>query len=199
LKEAKLNACAIILSGGKGSRVGYQEKGLLKFQGEYLIKRKIDSLKQSFRQIIIVTNKEELYKKFADKIIKIIPDLYPYEGPLQAILTGLKQSSFKVNFVCGVDMPFTKLELVHYMFSLAKDFEIVVPKINDRIEPLCAFYSQNVLKNIGALKNTVAKKIIVLIKDNKTKFIEEKEIVRYDPELQSFVNLNTNKSFLELA
>ena len=57
---------AIILAGGKGSRLGYIDKAFLKYNGEFFIDILLEKLKE-FKEIIIVTNSPEKYSDYEKK------------------------------------------------------------------------------------------------------------------------------------
>ena len=76
---------AIILAGGKSTRMGF-DKQLLKIDRRRLMDSIINKLKKEFDEIIIVTNRPELYIGLSHKItVDIIKD----KGPLGGIHAGL--------------------------------------------------------------------------------------------------------------
>ena len=58
---------AIILAGGKSSRMGF-DKQFLTFNNKKIIDTIIEQLEKEFQEIIIVTNKPEEYKNYSQKI-----------------------------------------------------------------------------------------------------------------------------------
>ncbi|MBU0744174.1 MAG: molybdenum cofactor guanylyltransferase [Gammaproteobacteria bacterium] len=183
----------IILSGGLGSRLGYVEKGLLEIQGEQLIQRKINQLKPQFEQVILVTNKPDLYEHLAD--VLLVQDEKKHQGPLFGLYAGLKASPNTINFVSAVDMPYFIPQLVDYFAKFSKDYQTVVAKINNTIQPLFGFYAKSSLEKIAEmLEDSKGKKSVTAVSENtKAKVISETEVRKIDPDLKSFININTEE------
>ena len=74
---------AIILAGGKSTRMGF-DKQFLELNKKRLIDIIINKLKEEFEEIIIVTNKPEEYRKYTQKILS---DKIKDVGPLGGIYT----------------------------------------------------------------------------------------------------------------
>ena len=65
---------AIILSGGKSSRMG-RDKAFGEFSGKPLIETLINKLSRTFEDLMIITNKPEQYKRYSvETKIDIIKD-----------------------------------------------------------------------------------------------------------------------------
>ena len=195
------NFSAIILSGGLGSRLGYKEKGLLKFEEEELIARRIRLLKKCFEKIIVVTNSPSIYKHL-DPEVTLVQDEEKHSGPLMGLYCGLKASTTEMNFVSGVDMPYLNYDLLSYLAGFCREYDTVVAKLNGKIEPLFGFYSQKTLPQIAQRlkdKEHGGKRISALADLTKTKLISEEEIKRFDPDLVSFVNVNTYDDLVKLG
>ena len=77
------------------------------------------------------------------------------------------------------------------MSQKASAFDVTVPRIRHRVEPLCAIYSKNCLTSIQSLLESNELQISKLFNMVKVKYIEEDNIDRFDPEHLSFFNINT--------
>ena len=102
-----MKAGAIILSGGKSSRMG-TNKALLPFKEKTNIERIRDELRSLFDDIILVTNDPESYEFLK---IKTVSDKYPGKGPLAGVHAGLMASNYEENIVVACDMPFVSADL----------------------------------------------------------------------------------------
>jgi len=181
---------AIILSGGKGSRIGYREKAFLKLGKDTFIGRKIKLLKQFFEEIIIVANKPGLYKSLGVKVVK---DEKEGVGPLMGLYTGLKNSSAKLNFATTSDTPFLKKNLIQYLIKNAKGCDVLVPRWQGNIEPLCAVYSRRCIPYIKrALKYGSVRSFYRSVN---VKYVSQSIIKKIDPRGLSFFNVNTLKDY----
>ena len=185
---------AIILAGGKSSRIGSDKnKAILKLNKKCLIDIVISKLKHIVGDNIIIVGPPEKYPSYK----QVVPDLFNQRGLLVGLYSGLKASASQYNLVVGCDMPFLKLELLQYMRDKIDSNDIIIPRYaKSYIEPLCAIYSKDCLeimkRNIEAGILSIRRVFPYL----KVKYIEEKEIKRVDPELNSFFNINYKEDFV---
>lgn len=196
IKESKKNLplTAIILAGGKSSRIGSdQDKALLKLNGKRLIDIVISKLKYLVGDDIIIVAPPEKYPLYK----QVIPDLFYQKGLLVGLYSGLKASASQYNLVVGCDMPFLKVELLRYMGGKLDSNHIIIPRYaKSYIEPLCAIYSKDCLdvmkRNIEAGILSI-KRILPYLK---VRYIEEEEIKRVDPDFNSFFNINYKEDLI---
>ncbi|MGX6445459.1 molybdenum cofactor guanylyltransferase [Neobacillus sp. K501] len=139
-----MKAAAIILSGGKSSRMG-TNKALLKINEKTNIERIADKLKILFDDIILVTNEPEQYKFLG---LKMVEDQYPGMGPLAGVHAGLEVSDFEVNFVVACDMPFISVELANALVNNCSHYDAVVPVINGKQHPLFSVFKKETANKI---------------------------------------------------
>jgi molybdopterin-guanine dinucleotide biosynthesis protein A len=135
-----MKAAAIILSGGKSSRMG-TNKALLKINGKTNIERITDTLKVSFNDILLVTNHPEDYQFLG---LKMVPDHYPGQGPLAGVHAGLLASQCDTNFVVACDMPFASVTLAEMLVKKCSGYDAVIPVINGVQHPLFAVFQKRV-------------------------------------------------------
>jgi molybdopterin-guanine dinucleotide biosynthesis protein A len=181
---------AIILAGGKSSRLG-RSKALQVIEGKNLIQWVIDRLVILSTEIIIATAHGEAIPCSSAVRIKTVADTYPGEGPLVGIYSGLIASSSSRAIVVGCDTPFLSVGLLEYMTQICSTFDVIVPRIKNKLEPLCAVYSKNCLVPIQGLLEQDELRIRKLFSMVKVKYVEEDEINRFDPEHLSFFNINS--------
>lgn len=182
---------SIILAGGNSSRFGWN-KALEIINGKNLVQRVVNRLISLSKEIIIVTARcESLSCSPSSPMIKTVADIHPGKGPLCGIYSGLLLSSCSQAIVVGCDMPFLNIALLNYMTQLSPALDVVVPRIGERIEPLCAIYSKNCLVPIHKLLERNELRISELFSVVKVRYVEENEIDKFDPEHLSFFNINT--------
>jgi len=138
----------VILSGGANSRFGGVTKANIIVEGSSIISRIISTIGNIFDEIIIVTNKPEEFQGFTE--YKIVSDLYLNAGPLAGIHSALKSTSASTIFVFAGDMPFLDKKLIEDQIIEFNrfNFDILIPRIGNMIEPLHAIYSKRVLKKL---------------------------------------------------
>jgi molybdopterin-guanine dinucleotide biosynthesis protein A len=181
---------SIILAGGKSSRLG-RSKALQVIEGKSLIQWVVDRLAILSTEIIIVTAHGEAIPCSSAVRIKTVADIYPGKGPLVGIYSGLIASSSSRTIIVGCDTPFLSVSLLEYMTQICSTFDVVVPRIKNKLEPLCAVYSKNCLAPIQELLEQNEPRISELFRMVKVKYVEEDEINNFDPEHLSFFNINS--------
>lgn len=135
-----MKAAAVILAGGKSSRMG-TNKALLKINQKMNIEGICDKLNILFDDIILVTNDPKAYE-FLE--VRMTADEYPGMGPLAGLHAGLKASDYDVNLVVACDMPFVSAELAEVMIRYCRGYDAVVPVINGKQHPLFAIYKKEI-------------------------------------------------------
>ena len=84
-EELPVFGTAVILAGGKSSRMGF-DKQLLMEDDRRILETVIVTLKQEFPDILIVTAKPQLYEGMG---VRLCSDLYPGRGPLAGVHAAL--------------------------------------------------------------------------------------------------------------
>ena len=185
----------IILSGGKSTRMK-TDKAFLKLGPKVMIEELILRVEKNFSKLMIIANDREKYMKFG---IEITEDIMPDKGPLGGIYTALVKSESVYNFIFSCDAPFVNPDLIDYMISKAKDFDVIVPRWKDRFEPLHAIYSKNC---IGAIKSQLEEndlKITNFFSKVSVKVIEQGELERFDLGQLPFMNINTREEYSKIG
>ena len=170
----------IILAGGESKRMG-QNKALIHFEGKMLIEHSILLMQSVCDEVIISANHPD-YKTYGLPVIK---DNYISIGPLAGIEASLSYSKTTHNLVISCDTPFVDLGILYEILKNRKDNLAIVPRLSkDKIEPLVAYYSKEILSIIREQIKNNNYKIQDLFEKAETKFIDfgNKEI---------FKNLNT--------
>jgi len=136
---------AIILAGGRSRRMR-REKPLLPVCGRPLIETLVAQVRPCFETILVSAGARD---KFAFLGLPVIEDETPGQGPLPAILTALRASPCRSNFVMACDIPFIDIPFLETILALAPAYEIVVPRYGDgKFEPLFAAYDRSVIPAI---------------------------------------------------
>lgn len=164
-----------------------------------LLQRVVSCISFFKSDIIIVTATEQSFLQFVDySKLRIVTDVYPGKGPLGGIYTGLAVSDSFYNLVVAGDMPFLNQALLHYMIQISANFDLVVPRLGNMIEPLHAVYSKGCLASIEHLLKQGNLSVRELFNLVRVRYVDAGEINRFDPKHLSFFNINT-KADLEAA
>lgn len=189
------NITAIILAGGKSSRMG-KDKAFVAFSGRPLIEILIDKISSVFGDLIIVTNKPALYRKYG---LRIEVDITKDKGPLAGIYTGLISSEDNYNFIFACDMPFLSRDLIRYMAGERDGYDAVIPEYNGRLEPLCAVYSKSCIRPIETELSRNNLKISDFTKYINARIIRGDEISKFGSDRILFANINTPEDMNNLT
>jgi molybdenum cofactor guanylyltransferase len=185
----------VILSGGKNTRMG-TNKAFLEIDGERLIDRTTRIFKDIFQEVILSTNSPLDY---LDHDCAIVTDIMKNKGSLGGIYSGLFFASHDHAFVSACDMPFLNRDFIEYMIERADNYDIVVPKLTDGLQPLHAIYSKRCLPAIKRVINQDKLKITGFYKGLKALEIPGDVIKSFDPEVKMFINVNTRSDLEQIS
>ncbi|MFQ6122072.1 MAG: molybdenum cofactor guanylyltransferase [Dehalococcoidales bacterium] len=193
-----METSCIILAGGKSLRLG-RDKAVEIVGKRSLLQQVLSCVSWLVSDIIIVTVKERAVPQFIDyPSLRVVTDIYPGKGPLGGIYTGLVISTSFYNLVVASDMPFLNQALLRYMIQLSPNFDIVLPRVGNLVEPLHAVYAKSCLASIEQMLKQGKLSIRQLFSLVRVRYVEAAEIERFDPKHLSFFNINT-KADLEKA
>ncbi|MHB1392366.1 MAG: molybdenum cofactor guanylyltransferase [Clostridia bacterium] len=186
---------AIILAGGKSSRMGF-DKQFLKLRDKYIIEMITEKLEKVFNEIIIVTGKPEEYVKYGYRLVE---DEIKDFGPLAGIHVGLKSSGSVHNYIVACDMPFINIKYLNYMMELINQHEGkvdgVITRLGEWIEPFNAFYSKSLLQKLEENIERGNKQINLLLQDSNVLYVSEAIAREFSPDWDMFTNVNTIKDY----
>ncbi|WP_075364231.1 molybdenum cofactor guanylyltransferase [Desulfosporosinus metallidurans] len=182
-----MNATGVLLAGGKSSRMK-KNKAFLELEGRPLVERSLEVLHAVFAEVLISSNKPELYAHYE---VPIIQDESLDRGPLEGLYQGLKEATYDVVFFVACDMPFLQGELIHFLAGWIPEYDVVVPRLHSGLHPLHAFYHRRCLPSIRTNLEAGRLKIIDFYPSCSVRYIEETEL-RDFPDLSNiFCNVNT--------
>jgi molybdopterin-guanine dinucleotide biosynthesis protein A len=180
---------AVILAGGMSTRLG-KDKSLLPVDGEPLLTRVVRQLSALSEDLIVVTNDRAHYDALALPA-RLIQDEKPGVGALMGLYSGLKAARHSYALVVACDMPFLNLALLRYMVHLAQDYDVVVPREDEYVEPLHAVYGKDCLPAMEWRLAQGRRRIVSFFDAVRVRYVEKSEVDRFDPLHLSFVNVNT--------
>ena len=188
-----------ILVGGQSRRMG-QDKALLRLRpgDPPLLQIVIDRVRPLAEDLVLIGPNRPGYDQFG---VPIVPDRYPDVGPLGGIATALAHARHDACLVVACDMPFLNTALLAYMAGLPRaSFDALVPLIPDRsgdaeapliYQSLHAIYRKSCLVPIQRRLAAGSRRVHDVYPDVRLRTISADEAALYDPELRSFVGLNS--------
>ncbi len=190
-EQARADVSAIVLTGGKSSRMG-QPKAMLLFDGEPLIVHILRTLKRLFADTVVVAAHEQ---ELPPLQVTLVRDEVAYQGPVGGIYYGMRAANQEVGFVTSCDAPFLNLSLISYLISQISNYDVVVPYWQGRFQPLHAVYRRCVVPLLKEQLEREELRPIFLYEKVRTCKVSEEEIRRFDPEGSSFLNINSPEDY----
>ncbi|MDR0355138.1 MAG: molybdenum cofactor guanylyltransferase [Deltaproteobacteria bacterium] len=175
---------ALILAGGRSSRMGFDKKDLILGR-----KRVFDALAAKltklFGQLLVSSNTElKGYEVLADDI---------GSGPLAGILQGLRRCRSRYLYVIACDMPFLNPDYLEHMRQIIEKENCDVcltGRPDGRYEPFNAFYSVNCLETVEKGLEEEIFKIRPVLDRLDVHVVPPEEAARFNSEVMFF---NVNK------
>lgn len=178
-----------VLAGGKSRRMG-TDKSFVLLNGKPLLQHVIERVSKLQVPIMLIANEREKYAAFG---LPIFSDIIPNAGSLGGVYTALQQSSAKhTRTLCvACDMPFLNPTLLRFLIDQSSEYDVVVPSIEGQAQGLHAVYSPSCLPIMKQQIEGGDLTIQHIFQQVKTRFVGEDILRTFDPDLRSFVNLNT--------
>lgn len=187
----------VILAGGANRRFGGNPKTTAVIGGKTIIFRILETIREFFDEIIIVTNTPGDFRHYKDVLITC--DRYPGAGPLAGIHAAMQLTDNESLFVFAGDMPFLNREIIANQIGEYRKSacEILVPSVNNLIEPLHAIYKKSTLERLEKLltdaKNHSVRDLIAI---SDTRYMTLQNDVGV---LRAFSNINTPSDLEQLS
>ena len=138
----KLKIYALILAGGRSSRMG-KDKALIKLGGKTMLENAVSfwqSMK-SIDQVLISVGPEDHFHDLPENTLPV-SDLYEGKGPMVGILSAFEKTDADVLYVSAVDMPNLDQAV---LLPIPEDADAAVYKNKGRIEPLFGVYKRSIV------------------------------------------------------
>jgi molybdopterin-guanine dinucleotide biosynthesis protein A len=129
----------VILAGGRSTRMG-RDKATLVVDGQTLFERTRHMLQGVFSRVLISGDRPDL----ATADIPCVPDVYPGSA-LGGLHGALRAAGTPWIFVVPCDMAYPDPALVHFLLKQRNDYDLVVPRTPQGLEPVFALYHKNCL------------------------------------------------------
>ena len=116
---SQFHCSILLLAGGRGQRMGGQDKGLLRWQGQPLISHAQRVARPLTDDLIISCNRNHAhYAAYADQVVNDGND--DFDGPLAGILAGLAVARHSHLLVLPCDVPRIDTDLIRALFDTAR-------------------------------------------------------------------------------
>ena len=167
------------------------DKRSLSIHGKPLLDRVLSVLLDVFPEVLLVLAEEDISRQ--EDRIRIVTDLVPGCAAVGGLYTGLYYSRYSRVFVVACDMPFLDPAVIELFSQKVDATDIVLAQLVNGLQPLHGLYSKKCLPFLKEmidsqdlrLQNIADKQGLTVHR------IPESEIKVLDPQLLSFLNLNS--------
>ncbi len=176
---------AIILAGGESSRMGH-DKAMLPFGGQTLLQRVIATVQPIFPYTLLSVREPR-----AGIRLQQVCDTQADAGPLAGLVSALEKVSTPWAFVVACDMPFVSPSVIERLAALRGTHQAVVPIVSGHTQPLLAFYAHSCLPQLREKLAGGDRRLTGALKTLDVRYVEADELLSSDPQLRSFIDLDT--------
>lgn len=175
---------AIILAGGRSSRMNGQDKGLLLLNNKPLYQHVIDKIAPQVIDIIINCNRNIPLYQCANYCI--ISDVLPgFLGPLAGIYSGLVNSQTDWNLIVSCDTPFLPDDLVARLYQKVTSHQAAYVFDGQKDHPTILLIKRNLAEKIKQYLVQGDRKLMLFLQSI------DAIAVDFSDEQQAFININT--------
>lgn len=188
----------VILTGGRSRRMG-RDKALLPLPGDSqstFISHQASLLSAFCDEVVLVARNEEQAANCVLPGVTVVTDQVPEVGPLMGLYSGLRSIQATHALVVAVDMPFVQPALIAFLLSFPRNDALLVPVVDGVPQVLLSMYPRSLLPTIETCLHAGERGPRALLKTATVRYIEEEQLREVDPQLRSFVNLNTPEDLI---
>ncbi|HAE70516.1 MAG TPA: molybdenum cofactor guanylyltransferase [Gammaproteobacteria bacterium] len=185
----KNNITAVILSGGRSSRMQGEDKGLILLNDKPLISYVADVVNSKVVRLLISANRNiDAYQKYGEVISDELSD---FQGPLAGIVKAMSVVSTPYLLVLPCDSPLVNEIVIDRLIQCMtdKDMDICVAGDGVRIHPTFALIKTSLKDNLLAFLDSGERKLGLWIEQN------DFQKVDFSDQPKVFINLNNPQDF----
>ncbi len=179
-----------VLAGGLGRRIG-GDKPSLDLGGESLVTRAVSALRATGLDIALVLRPDQEIPRVDDPV-SVVRDVCQNAGPLGGLHALLGSMIADWALVLSCDQPFVQPALVRGLFAAEHaGMDAIVPAPSGAIEPFPGLYGRSCLSAAERALSSGSFSMQALLASTRTRRVSEETLRGWDPELRSFINVNT--------
>ena len=185
----------VILAGGRATRMGGQDKGLMSLNGQCMVEYVIAALRPQVGNILISANRNiAQYAQLSE--CPVLPDTFGhYEGPLAGMATTLAKAQTDYVLFVPCDSPLLSPQLAERLYTglIQANASVSVADDGNRMHPVFSLLKRGLLTDLLAFLKTGERGV--------HRFFTQHPLTRVDfsdtPDI--FLNINTPEQQASLA
>lgn len=182
-----MNLSVAVLAGGRSRRMG-DDKGLVPLDGRPMVEHVLAAVSGLGEETFLITNRPQAYAQLR---LRMASDASPGRGSLEGLRTALSAARTRSVLVVGCDMPFLQRPLLEHLAHWKGDLQALVPRYDDRLQPLVAVYRATCLAHVERMLERGQLKLQSVLAGMKIAIVDESSVRQLDPDGLSFFNVNT--------
>ena len=181
-----MSVTGLILAGGRATRMGGVDKGLVLFNNKPLIAHMIERLQLQVDKIIINANRElETYRTLG---YQVLPDeIADFAGPLAGIQLGLKHATSEYLLTAPCDCPLLPANLCEKLMAALNSHhvDIAIATSHNKDHPVICLCKKTVLASLNSYLQQGGRKVSAWQKSLQHVYVD----FSFTPDV--FSNINT--------
>ena len=188
-----MNLTAVILCGGRSSRMGH-DKATLLAGAETFLDRAIRVAREIAGDVIVVARASQAIPPGVRVVNDPVEDL----GPLAGIAAGLSSSQTDLNIVIACDMPLIKSAVLQRLVDAIAGHDACVAVVDGHASVLCAVYRSRVAPIAKQMLDHGERRVMAFVDRIKTKRVDAALLRDIDPDLETFFSCDTPEAYQQL-
>ncbi|MEH6626780.1 MAG: molybdenum cofactor guanylyltransferase MobA [Motiliproteus sp.] len=175
----------LILAGGRGSRMGGRDKGLVELNNQPFVEHALKIVSPYSDDVIISCNRnQQFYRNYSEILVTDSSKDYP--GPLAGIQAGMQRARHQALLVLPCDTPMIPADLPLKLFQAFEQQPDAISLINDgeRLQPLHAIIPTRYLSSLNDFLLTNQRGVIHWYKQHPMTEVD------YQGQAEFFTNIN---------
>jgi molybdopterin-guanine dinucleotide biosynthesis protein A len=185
-QETAACTTGVILAGGRATRMGGRDKGLLPLAGKPMVEWVMAALKPQVADIIINANRNlDAYAAYGYRVVS--DRLHGFCGPLAGIASSMESASTPYIVTTPCDSPLVPLDLAYRLYQALhiNRAEISVAHNGERLQPVFALLTCTLSSSLLSYLEAGERKIDTWYSRHKL------AIVDFSDSADAFININT--------
>ncbi|MBI2755554.1 MAG: molybdenum cofactor guanylyltransferase [Chloroflexi bacterium] len=181
----------LIFAGGRATRLGGVNKGLLRVGGQTILERILDALGPLAAERVALGPADALSGL---RGVRSVPDLEPFAGVLPALAHGLASTTADVCLAVAFDMPFASRAVFERLLQVQHEraADVVIPRTAGFLEPMHAVYRRAPVEAaINAALARGERRMVAYFESVRVEEVDAASLTDLDPPGRAFFNVNT--------
>ncbi|HEY3588983.1 MAG TPA: molybdenum cofactor guanylyltransferase MobA [Buttiauxella sp.] len=174
----------VVLAGGRATRMGGRDKGLIKLNGQPLFEHVISKLVPQVDKVVISANRN--IAEYQSVGLPVLSDTLPdYPGPLAGMLSAMQHLSSEWFLFCPCDTPNIPGTLACQLWSQKGESACVWVNDGERDHPTIVLLHRRIISQLKQYLNSGERRVMVFLREAGGR------AVVFPNQAQNFINVNT--------